>query len=68
MAADPESAASEWEGGFRNDISGYLDDETIEAAVLTATTLSYFHHETRTLSNEYFAARNGPKLRAPCGG
>lgn len=33
MAADPESAASEWEGGFRNDISGYLDDETIEAAV-----------------------------------
>ena len=32
-AADPEAAESEWGGGFRADISGYLDDATIEASV-----------------------------------
>jgi hypothetical protein len=32
-ASDPESARSEWDGEFRIDISGYLDDATIEAAV-----------------------------------
>jgi hypothetical protein len=32
-ATDPEAAESEWGGGFRADISGYLDDATIEAAV-----------------------------------
>jgi hypothetical protein len=32
-AADPEAAVSEWEGGFRSDISAFLDDQTIDAAV-----------------------------------
>jgi hypothetical protein len=32
-AADPEGAESEWGGGFRNDISAFLDDATIEAAI-----------------------------------
>ena len=32
-AADPEAAESEWDGGFRNDISAFLDDATIEAAI-----------------------------------
>ena len=33
IAADPEAAASEWEGGFRNDISSFLSDDVIDAAV-----------------------------------
>ena len=32
-AADPEAAKSEWGGGFRADISAFLDDATIEASV-----------------------------------
>lgn len=32
-AADPEAAESEWMGGFRNDISAFLDDATIDAAI-----------------------------------
>lgn len=32
--ADPEAAVSEWEGGFRNDISTFLDDELIDAAIV----------------------------------
>jgi hypothetical protein len=32
-AADPAAAASEWDGGFRDDIAGYLDDALIEQAV-----------------------------------
>jgi hypothetical protein len=32
-AADPEAAESEWCGGFRADISAFLDDPTVEAAV-----------------------------------
>jgi hypothetical protein len=32
-AADPEAAESEWGGGFRADISAFLDDATIEASV-----------------------------------
>jgi len=32
-AADPAAAASEWDGGFRDDIASYLDDELIDAAV-----------------------------------
>jgi hypothetical protein len=32
-AADPEAAISEWEGGFREDISSFLDDALIEAAI-----------------------------------
>jgi hypothetical protein len=32
-AADPEAAESEWGGGFRADISAFLDDPTVEAAV-----------------------------------
>ena len=32
-ASDPEAAESEWGGGFRTDISAFLDDATIEAAV-----------------------------------
>jgi hypothetical protein len=32
-AADPEAARSEWAGEFRDDISGFLDDALIDAAV-----------------------------------
>ena len=32
-AADPTSAISEWDAEFRSDISTYLDDELIEAAI-----------------------------------
>src|SRR5262245_57828590 len=32
-AADPEAAESEWGGGFRNDLSAFLDDATIERAI-----------------------------------
>ena len=32
-AADPEAAESEWGGGFRADISAFLDDATIERAI-----------------------------------
>jgi hypothetical protein len=32
-AAYPAAAASEWEGGFLDDIAGYLDDALIEQAV-----------------------------------
>ena len=32
-AADPEAAEFEWGGGFRADISSFLDDATIEASV-----------------------------------
>jgi hypothetical protein len=32
-AADPTSAASEWDAEFRSDISTFLDDELIDAAV-----------------------------------
>jgi hypothetical protein len=32
-AADPEAAEAEWRGGFRNDISAFLDDQTIEQAI-----------------------------------
>ena len=31
--ADPESGEAEWEGGWRADIAGYLDEATIEAAI-----------------------------------
>jgi hypothetical protein len=31
--ADPAAASSEWDGGFRDDISTFLDDELIDAAV-----------------------------------
>ena len=30
---DPEASVAEWEGGFRADISAFLDDETIEKVV-----------------------------------
>lgn len=33
QAADPEAAESEWGGGFRSDISAFLDDATIDAAI-----------------------------------
>jgi hypothetical protein len=33
MADDPEAASSEWGGTFRRDISAFLDDAVIEAAV-----------------------------------
>ena len=32
-AADPEAAGAEWEGTFRTDLSNFLDDATIDAAV-----------------------------------
>src|SRR6516165_4701499 len=32
-AADPTAAMSEWDAVFRTDISAYLDDELIDAAV-----------------------------------
>ena len=32
-AADPEAAAAEWQGGFRDDICGVFDDALIAAAV-----------------------------------
>jgi hypothetical protein len=32
-AADPAAVASEWDGGFRDDIASFLDDELIDAAV-----------------------------------
>jgi hypothetical protein len=32
-AADPEAAESEWGGGFRADISNFLDDATIEKSI-----------------------------------
>src|ERR1700722_16063483 len=31
--ADPEASEAEWGGGFRNDISSFLDDQTIERSV-----------------------------------
>jgi hypothetical protein len=33
IAADPEAARAEWEGEFRTDISAFLDEATIEAAI-----------------------------------
>jgi hypothetical protein len=33
IAADPEGASAEWEASFRADISGYLDDATIDRAI-----------------------------------
>lgn len=30
IASDPEASVAEWQGEFRADISGFLDDETIE--------------------------------------
>jgi hypothetical protein len=32
-AADPQAAVSEWDGGFRNDRSAFLDDATIDAVI-----------------------------------
>jgi hypothetical protein len=32
-AADPETAESEWSGGFRSDIAAFLDDQTIDRAI-----------------------------------
>lgn len=32
-AADPSAATSEWDGGFRDDIASFLDDELIDGAV-----------------------------------
>jgi len=32
-AADPAAAASEWDGGFRDDIASFLDDELVDGAV-----------------------------------
>ena len=32
-AADPAAASSEWDGGFRDDIASFLDEELIEAAI-----------------------------------
>lgn len=32
-AADPAAAASEWDGLFRDDISGFLDDDMVEAVI-----------------------------------
>jgi hypothetical protein len=31
--ADPQAAVSEWEGQFRSDLSGYLDEATLDAAI-----------------------------------
>jgi hypothetical protein len=31
--SDPEGSEAEWQGGFRNDISSFLDDATIERAI-----------------------------------
>jgi hypothetical protein len=33
LAADPEAALSEWAGEFRNDLSAFLDDALIDAAI-----------------------------------
>jgi hypothetical protein len=33
IAADPSAAEAEWRGGFRDDISGYLTDALLEAAI-----------------------------------
>ena len=33
IAADPEAAVGEWEGGFRNDLSSLLSHELIDAAI-----------------------------------
>jgi hypothetical protein len=35
VAADPVSAVSEWGGGFRDDLSSYLADDLIDAAIDT---------------------------------
>jgi hypothetical protein len=32
--ADPEASEAEWEGGFRQDISAFLSDEVIAAAIV----------------------------------
>jgi hypothetical protein len=32
-ASDPEGARAEWDAEFRSDISGYLDDATVECAI-----------------------------------
>lgn len=32
-ASDPEAAAAEWEGGWREDISGLLDDAVVDGAI-----------------------------------
>jgi len=32
-SADPEAAESEWGGGWRDDISAFLDDATVDAAI-----------------------------------
>jgi hypothetical protein len=32
-SSDPEASESEWNGGFRNDISAFLDDAAIDAAI-----------------------------------
>jgi hypothetical protein len=33
IAADPVAAQSEWHGGFRDDLSTFLADELIDAAI-----------------------------------
>jgi hypothetical protein len=40
-AADPAAASSEWDGGFRDDIASFLDDELIELRSSTAAPWSY---------------------------
>jgi hypothetical protein len=32
-AADPTAASAEWDGTFRDDIAGFLDDATVDAAI-----------------------------------
>jgi hypothetical protein len=38
-AADPTAASAEWDGTFRDDISGFLDDATVDAAIDNARPL-----------------------------
>jgi hypothetical protein len=37
--SDPEAAESEWGGGFRTDITAFLDDQTIEACIDPSSSL-----------------------------
>jgi hypothetical protein len=39
IAADPVAAVSEWGGGFRDDLSSYLSDDLIDAAIDTSRPL-----------------------------
>ena len=34
QAADPEAAVSEWQGGFRADLTGFLSDADIDSAIM----------------------------------